>query len=504
MKNCTNSQAKNQAFNPYLPSCEYIPDGEPYVFGERLYIYGSHDMFDGPEYCHKDYVCWSAHVDDLSDWRYEGVIYKKTQDPMNPQGKHCLYAPDVTKGPDGRFYLYYGLDRVGITAVAVCDTPAGAYEFLGYVKRADGSIIGKNLEFYQFDPGIFIDDDGRIFLYTGFAPRPDTRINAGATGGRPPEAFGSYFFELENDMLTTKHPEPKPLIPVVGKSQGTGFEGHEYFEASSMRKINGKYYLVYSSINSHELCYAVSDRPDGGFEFGGTLVSIGDVYLNGRTIKDAVNYMGNTHGGLVKVKEQWYIFYHRQTNLHQYSRQACAEKVFIQPDGSIKQAEITSCGLNPTPLAGIGTYEARIACNLIGKDGCTFYSFNEKSEAGNNPYFTQNAPDCEPNSQPLPKQYIANISDGATIGFKYFHFIGEGENAPKRLSVTVCGNATGKFQIFTAHEKGLPPIAEIEITPSDMQQTLFANAAFPSGKHALFFTYRGTGSFDFYDFGFSL
>ena len=29
--------------NPYLPSWEYIPDGEPRVFGDRIYIYGSHD-----------------------------------------------------------------------------------------------------------------------------------------------------------------------------------------------------------------------------------------------------------------------------------------------------------------------------------------------------------------------------------------------------------------------------------------------------------------------------
>lgn len=30
---------KRQAFNPYLPSWEYIPDGEPYVFGDRVYIW---------------------------------------------------------------------------------------------------------------------------------------------------------------------------------------------------------------------------------------------------------------------------------------------------------------------------------------------------------------------------------------------------------------------------------------------------------------------------------
>lgn len=36
-----------QIYNPYLPSYEYIPDGEPHVFDGRIYIYGSHDRFDG-------------------------------------------------------------------------------------------------------------------------------------------------------------------------------------------------------------------------------------------------------------------------------------------------------------------------------------------------------------------------------------------------------------------------------------------------------------------------
>ena len=34
---------KKQAFNPYLPSWEYVPDGEPYLIGGRVYVFGSHD-----------------------------------------------------------------------------------------------------------------------------------------------------------------------------------------------------------------------------------------------------------------------------------------------------------------------------------------------------------------------------------------------------------------------------------------------------------------------------
>lgn len=68
-----------QVFNPYLPAGEYIPDGEPHVFGNRVYVYGSHDRFNAAIFCVNDYVCYSAPVDDLSAWRYEGVIYKKSK-----------------------------------------------------------------------------------------------------------------------------------------------------------------------------------------------------------------------------------------------------------------------------------------------------------------------------------------------------------------------------------------------------------------------------------------
>ena len=160
---------KQQVFNPYLPSWEYVPDGEPHVFGDRVYVYGSHDAFGAPIFCVNDYVCWSAPVDDLSDWRYEGVIYRKTQDPGNPFGIRSLYAPDVTQGPDGRYYLYYAFDFLGEFGVAVCDTPAGKYEFYGKVHHKNGKVWGKKSgEQFPFDPGVLTDDDGRVWLYSGF------------------------------------------------------------------------------------------------------------------------------------------------------------------------------------------------------------------------------------------------------------------------------------------------------------------------------------------------
>ena len=49
-------EMKKQVYNPYLPSWEYIPDGEPYVFGDRVYVFGSHDRYNGHVFCLNDYV----------------------------------------------------------------------------------------------------------------------------------------------------------------------------------------------------------------------------------------------------------------------------------------------------------------------------------------------------------------------------------------------------------------------------------------------------------------
>ena len=201
-----------QAVNPYLPSWEYIPDGEPHVFNGRVYVYGSHDRFNAPIFCVNDYVCWSAPVEDLSEWRYEGVIYRKKQDPKNPLGYHLLFAPDVCQGPDGRYYLYYAFDFLGIMSVAVCDTPAGEYKFLGHIHYADGTLWGRRRgDQLPFDPGVLADDDGRVWLYSGFY----NAVPAILTGGHKLRCDGGTVLELEKDMVTIKT-EPRVIFPKKG------------------------------------------------------------------------------------------------------------------------------------------------------------------------------------------------------------------------------------------------------------------------------------------------
>ena len=472
-----------QAFNPYLPSYEYVPDGEPYVFGDRLYVYGSHDKFNGKDFCLGDYVCWSAPVNDLGDWRYEGVIYRRDQDPRNKNRKSVMNAPDVQRGPDGRYYLYYVLSMLTVVSVAVADKPEGPYEFYGYVWNRDGSLYGETPgEVYNFDPGIFMDDDGRVYLYTGFSP--EEGFLRKVMSYRKLNLDGAFGMELEPDMLTIRQ---KPTLVAPGPifAKYTDFCDHPFYEASSMRKIGDTYYFVYSSTLSHELCYATGKSPLGPFTFGGTLISIGDVGYKGNTIP--TNYTGNTHGGMVELNGQWYIFYHRQTNKQKCARQGCAEPITILPDGSIPQVEVTSCGLNGGPLIGKGEYEARIACNLWSTKGTFPYlKSHEKDKQREHPYFTQSGADRESD----PDQYIANLRDGATVGFKYFKF-----DELSKITVTVRGSGTGRMEVRTTPKGDV--IAEIPITPASEWEACTGAVNIPaSGVSALYFTFRGAGSID--------
>jgi hypothetical protein len=461
---------KKQAFNPYLPSWEYIPDGEPYVFGNRVYVYGSHDRFRGNAYCLNDYVCWSAPVDDLGNWRYEGMIYPKVSDPMNQDGSMCLYAPDVTVGPDGRYYLYYVLDHTCVVSVAVCDEPAGRYTFYGYVHDKDGIRLGEREgDQPQFDPGVLTEGD-RTYLYTGFC-------GVGDKSRKGPMAT-----VLGPDMLTIVE-ETVFLAPSEPYSEGSSFMEHEFFEAPSMRKRGDTYYFIYSSIVMHELCYATSKHPTKDFVYGGVVSSNCDMHIHSyKPARKPMFYASNNHGSIVEIGDQWYIFYHRHTDGTNFSRQGCAEPIHFREDGSIIQPEMTSCGLNGGPLRGEGEYPAYLACNLFCKYEELYTPLGGQWMDSRFPKITQDGRDGDEEDG-----YIQNMQDGATAGFKYFDCQGI-----KQISLTTRGYSHGKFVVKTAWDG--EELGSIPIIYSNIWETNTAEVSIPDGVQALYFTYKGEGS----------
>lgn len=498
---------KKQVFNPYLPLDTYIPDGEPHVFGDRLYVYGSHDEEGGNAFCVLDYEVWSAPVNDLSDWRCEGISYHASDDPAYGKPNKAMYAPDVVKGTDGRFYLYYAMAGETFTSpihVAVSDGPAGPFVYYGEVHNPDGSVYD---DYITFDPSV-INDAGKIYLYYGWSLGiPEEKFYGMVTmfGGTKASAFqekvlqtqmmlfgktqeevervkdgfmGANVVQLAEDMLTVIS-ETKRIVPGQFDSIGTEFEHHAFFEASSIRKIGNRYYFIYSSQASHELCYAISRYPDKDFHYGGVIISNGDIGYRGRKEEERLAMTGNNHGSLVCVEGQWYIFYHRQTHKTAYSRQGCAEKVLIAPDGIIKQVEMTSCGLNDGPLLANGTYPAPIACNIT--NGRMPHTDNQRKEELI-PHVTHEH----------GVRYIAEITEHTKIVYKYFRFSGE-----VLMTLDVRGTADGTIIIFAGEKE----LAKVSVYPSQKWVTLHAMID-THGVSELVFLYEGKGILELKEFSF--
>ncbi len=508
---------KHPALNPSLPGWEYIPDGEPHVFGDRIYVYGSHDAPGGDNYCLGDYVCWSAPVSDPGAWSFEGTIYRKADDPSNRDGSRCMIAPDACQGPDGRYYLYYALAGFTTMGVAVCDTPGGHYHYLGEICFADGTPLTPQSGYgLPFDPAVYVEGED-VWFYYGFG------VDYGF-GVKSP--LGGYVVKLGADMHTMIS-EPKLIAPGPVAAAGSAWETHPFFEASSMRKIGGRYYFVYSSTAGHELCYGIADAPDQAPAFGGVVISNGDVGLPGHeTEEKAVNYLANNHGGLVEFGGQTYIFYHRHTHGTQYSRQGCAEPVQIGADGRIAQAEVTSCGLNGGPLPARGEYPAYIACALHGAKGVKHYSSRVKC-GPEDVYVTQ----TKGVSGSDTEVYVANLQEGSGCGFKYFKFEG-----PCTLRLMLRGSLKGTVYVhLDSEDKAAAAVLPVELCGStekeagkDDGECLYGKAAegCPSGKaavysesglgwqtaeavldaapgtHALYLTFAGEGTCDLLSIGF--
>ncbi len=343
--------------NPFLPKWEYIPDGEPRVFGDRVYIYGSHDNARSKSFCDFKLKVWSAPIKDLSNWTCHGHIFH-TKDDRDHQSdvtyaNHELFAPDVVKKGD-KYYLYaYIVNEKG--CVAVSDKPEGPFEFLSTYEYNiedhydDGTFI---------DPGVLVDDDGRVFVYCGY--------------------LGSYMCELDggNMYKVIDGSYQLDIIPTE--------EPFNFFEGCSMRKIGDTYYFIYSPKTGSQLVYATSKSPTGPFDYRGVIVDNGQDYPG-----------GNNHGSICQIGEQWYIFYHRTTNGTVMSRRACVEKINIEEDGSIKQVEMTSLGfeesLNPYEIVTADT-----ACVIKGDAFVAEKNIFDRS--------------------------ITNIHHGSVLGWKYFDF----------------------------------------------------------------------------------
>ena len=463
--------------NPYMPLWEHVPDGEPRVFtynGEtRIYLYGSHDT-KKTDYCGPDYVVWSAPVDDPTNWTCHGVCYTASDGGD-------LYAPDVVQKGD-TFYMYAAENRGSSIMLVTSKCPWGP--FTNPVKTELG-----------FDPGILVDDDGRTYAFWGFCE--------------------SHAGELNDDMATLK---PETIRHhIMGHSKPFWIkedDGHVdpvdgFFEASSPRKINGKYVLIYSKRYEYPkpengvfgscngfLSYKWADSPLGDYKEGGDISFNGGEVITGPDGNGIMTYQwGNNHGSLMKVKDQWYVFYHRQTGCNEYSRQAMVEPVDIAmgKDGKIYIGKITYENGEPVKsdvveatsqgfyLDGLDAYSvisAGYTCHMYDGLGKPMYQDNAEG-TNKDKRVAHIQPVYEGDSSP-----VVDIQSGATIGFKYLNF---GEVGASSAVLTGSIPAGTKISVILDSYDGEAAGAAEVLT--DSKEITLDLSKKVTGKHAVYFSF---------------
>lgn len=259
----------------YLFPSDYMADPSGHVFGDRLYIYPSHDRESGiPEndngdhFDMRDYHVLCLDDPDQLEAKDLGCVLDKDEIPWH--GRQ-LWDNDVVE-KSGKYYLIYCLkDQTDIfrLGVAVSDTPAGPFKPLADPIRGS----------YSIDPCAFKDDDGEVYVYFGGlwgGQLQRYRDNKALESAILPEgaepALPSRVVRMTEDV-TQFAEEPRPVIITDDNGQPLRADDpHRFFEASWLHKHNGIYYFSYSTGDSHLLCYATSRSPYGPFCFRGELL----------------------------------------------------------------------------------------------------------------------------------------------------------------------------------------------------------------------------------------
>ncbi len=512
----TSTPEKEQALttvgNPYLPLWEHIPDGEPYVFEDpdqpgkyRVYIYGSHDSRI-TDYCGREQVVWSASVDSLNNWRYDGEILAVSK---NAKGEFInedsladvLFAPDVAlvTDKDGKktYYLYPNDQHGGRNGlIAKSDRPDGPFEVCNWSKENPNATDGV----LQFDPGILVDDDGRVYGYWGFGH--------------------SMAAELDPATMATVKPGTEVVDGMVSGFKEPG--KFRFFEASSIRKVKDKYVFIYSRFTeegefglpstNYTLAYAYSDKPLGPWTYGGTIIDgrAREKEEQGNVIASA-NVSGNTHGSICEINGQWYVFYHRQSGLNEFARQAMVAPITVKVEEGaggkveISEGEYTSEGFALNGLDPFERHSAGICCwytgpkvaihewpnnTFFGSYVAASYGTDDKFEA---PYDIRNN-----------TNFVVNNTDGSIVGYKYFNFDAERLANTANLMLVlrlVPEGINGTIEIMLDRpwvSQGGKKIGQIDLK-ADMEKKVWDMAAgisneaktgYLTGKHALFFVFK--------------
>lgn len=315
------------AQNPII-STVFTPDPAPFVYGDKVYLFVDHDE-DGRnrDFNMKDWMLFST--EDMVNWTYEGTQVTTATFPWARQGQRAWASQGVER--NGKWYWYVCCNKAGggdVLAVATADSPTGPWR---------DAIGGPLCEGFGFiDPTVFIDDDGRAYLFWGNK--------------------GLWYGELNDDMISFKdgfkevpgYHDPECFGELQSKmnwAHGQNEMMTQYEEGPWLMKRNGTYYLSYPAGGVPEhMAYSTAPTINGPWKY------------RGRIMDEASSF--TIHGGNIEFKGRNFMFYHNGDlpGGGGYNRSAAVEEFKWNADGSFPFIPFTKEGVK-TPIKNLDPYK---------------------------------------------------------------------------------------------------------------------------------------------------
>jgi len=409
-----------RAQNPIITT-QFTADPTARVFGDRVYLYPSHDIRAKPGqgrvgwFAMEDYHVFSS--TNLTEWTDHGVIVTQNKVPWVQPDSYSMWAPDCFFR-NGKYYFYFPSTPKDTTGgrgfrigVAVADKPTGPF-----VPQATpiGNVRG-------IDPNVFIDKDGQAYLYWSQG--------------------NIYGAKLKENMLELAS-EPKTLgeLPTKGLK-----EGPYLFERQ------GIYYLTYPHVENkiERLEYATSTSPLGPFTVKGVIMD------------ESATGCWTNHHSLVRVKNQWYLFYHNNDLSPNFdkNRSVRIDSLFFEPNGNIRKVVPT--------LRGVGLTDAKQKIQLD--------RYSRLSASGASIAFLDTA-----NKFQGWKTVFANNQ-----GWVQYNGVAFGKQALKSVTMRVAALGGGTVQVRLNGATG-PVLAQVTVPKGNQWQEVKAPlTAFKPGTHTL-------------------
>jgi arabinoxylan arabinofuranohydrolase len=428
------------ADNPIIQT-KFTADPAPMVYNDTVFLYAGHDEDDATGFKMLNWMLYTS--TDMVNWTEHGVIagVKEPSKTFAWADGHSAWAPQCI-ARNGKFYFYCPTIYLGKMAigVAVATSPYGPFtDAIGkpLISRSNPS---------DYDPSVFIDDDGQAYLYWG--------------GNGP-----SFFAKLNKDMISLSGDIKVASIDFTGTPPEAS-----YTEGPWLWKKNNHYYLGWASRCCPEgIGYAMSDSPSGPWKCMGTIM-------------DPDQRSSGNHPGVIDYKGSSYVFGFnyailKQTMSKKYERRSiCVEKMTYNEDGSILKLPWWTTKGAPQ-ISNLNPFKRTEAETMAFSEGVKTEMVTEWERSGRN------------NKKIGDRIFVTSIHNGDYIKVQGVDF----SKGVSSVDVCVASLRGGKIEIRTDKIDG-PILGKINVITSgegDSWKNISTPVKSVNGIHDLYFVFKG-------------